>query len=355
MKIIITERQLKMLNENIQLSDKIYFQTGKLSPEDKELVLSITRGDNYTKFVCDILYDIRKLPYEIPHIKNRLEIGYGLVKGYNKNVLPIKDFVNVDKVGDIEEFLSVLRTREIGIKVLKQIPSIGIRNLKNEIRTPRNRNEMLRYVDRLQYFGGQLSLLSNREENSRNKIYQKMFKNNITIDDLIDFCEDKDNLINGSDDVTKDEIYELIKENDYDYSLVYDYGNIMVVRVESAEGIKNIGCNSLWCFTYGSGFEYATHNWDAYSTNGMVYLIIDFRLPSQDSDFMNVVIKPIDFSGYKDKQQLSFDFGDEEEKNEVNDEKIYDLFNNPQYDVFRYLENTIGINNAKEVLTFKWD
>lgn len=47
LRIIISETQHNnLLNENIQLADKIYFKTEKLSPEDRETILKITGGDN---------------------------------------------------------------------------------------------------------------------------------------------------------------------------------------------------------------------------------------------------------------------------------------------------------------------
>ena len=50
----------QMLNENIQLADKVYFKTGKLSEDDKEIILSITNGNNYTKLISDFYYYLKK-------------------------------------------------------------------------------------------------------------------------------------------------------------------------------------------------------------------------------------------------------------------------------------------------------
>ena len=36
----------QMLNENIQLADKLYFKKGKLSEDDKKIILSITNDNN---------------------------------------------------------------------------------------------------------------------------------------------------------------------------------------------------------------------------------------------------------------------------------------------------------------------
>jgi hypothetical protein len=46
----------KLLRENIQLADKLYFNQNKLSPQARELILRITNGDPYTKLITDMYY-----------------------------------------------------------------------------------------------------------------------------------------------------------------------------------------------------------------------------------------------------------------------------------------------------------
>ena len=45
--------------DNLQLADKLYFKTGELTPRDKELILSITGGDNYTKLIADAFHHFK--------------------------------------------------------------------------------------------------------------------------------------------------------------------------------------------------------------------------------------------------------------------------------------------------------
>lgn len=344
------------LFENIQQADKLYFNTQRLSDVDKQIILSITKGDYYTKPITDI-YDYLKKIYDkgefrwifggkYKTIKELLTILYQSILTYNKNTFPIKNFYdhlnslyNNEKL--IMEFISAIIERYKIINLMKEIiPSVGIRNLKNEIRIERNYYELNNYFHLLEYFSGLLSLIDNKEDNIKQKIYNKMFKSNITIDSLIDFAEEKENLI-GDYEHTVDSIINLIDEYSNDMTLLYNQNNVLVVRVESPEAIKAIGCNSLWCFTYGQGYSQAYQTWSNYSTNDIVYVIINFNLSQTDPEFMCVVIKPLVFKKSNDE--------------EINNEKIYDLTNNPLIYPLDYLDFTIGIKTAKKLLTFEYE
>jgi hypothetical protein len=277
----------------------------------------------------------------------------------------LTDFNKIENIGGV---VNSLLSRYNIIRELRKLPSIVIRNLKRDTVIERDSREFNQYFHDLEYLMGYLSMLSNRDEKSRMKIYQKMFKNNRTLDSIIDFVQEKENLI-GGEDVTREELLQVIDEYEDEMTLLYDNENVMVVRVESATGIKAIGCNSLWCFTYGSGFDNAHRTWNEYSTYGIVYVIVDFRLQSDDVDFMNVVIKPIDFGNkepenkehpdqlripFDDIEKLGYDAEDDDDE-EKNDNKIYDLSNEPQYNPLGYLKHTIGLDTAIRLLTFDMD
>lgn len=53
--IRIIKEEINIL-ENKQLADKIYFNTGKLTDEDKKIIYGITNGDNTTKVISDIYF-----------------------------------------------------------------------------------------------------------------------------------------------------------------------------------------------------------------------------------------------------------------------------------------------------------
>ncbi len=368
MKLLLTEQQyIHLINEFKELADKIYFKTGKMDESDRLLVLSVTRGDNYTNFISDCLYRYKGLEnIDKKLLLSKLDILYQSAKAYNRNLFPVvglSDFNKIDNIGDV---INSLLTRYKIIRDLRTLPSIVIRNLKSDTRTERTAYEFNRYFNDLEYFMGYISLLNNRDEKSRLVIYNKMFKNNRTLEDMIDFAQEKENLIGGGD-VTREDLLQVVDEYEDEMTLVYHNEEVMVVRIETPTGIKAIGCNSLWCFTYGSGFDSAYRTWNDYSTNGIVYIIVDFRLPSDNVDFMNVVIKPIDFGNYEtvkqehpDQLRIPFDDIDKlghdtEDDEEVNDNKIYDLSNEPQYSPLSYLKNTIGLDVAIRVLTFEMD
>lgn len=317
MKIIVTEKQLlKLINENLQLADKVYFNTGILSDEDKKIILNLTKGDNYTKIISDFYYHLKNdYFYEKDVIIEQLELLYNDVKNYNKNVFPILgyDILNVDNVRILVESLRIRRNI---IKQIKQLPSIAIRNMKEDIRTERKYRTLFDYDSDLNYFMGYYSYLSNRDKETQLKILRKMFRANTTLDDLVRFVDDKSNLIGGVD-FTKDDVRNLI--SDHDLYIVYDKNNIMIVKVESAEAIKAIGCNSLWCFTYGSEFESANTDWFKYSYNGVVYVIIDFNEKSDSENFMHVLIKPLLVDGkfyeYEEDEYPLFNMSNENNYN----------------------------------------
>jgi hypothetical protein len=357
--------EIRLLFENIQLADKTYFNTGKLSPRVREIIIDkITGGDNYTKIISDIYYamiqnQIKMGKWAISQISDeefddekehyesendimslddwkKVKSYYEQLKDYNKNVFPIKD-LNINNTKDIWDLIKSLNYRKKIIEIFKKFPSIASRNLKNEIRIPRDSSEFNELKNNLEYINSHISLISNKKEEVKEKMLQKIFKSNTTISDIIDFVEEKENLI-GGEKITKKQFREIVNNNyHYELEIVYDKENIMVIDVTGVHGIKDIGCNSLWCFTYGSGFDNAYRQWNNYSTNDHVYVIIDFNQNSDDKDFMYVLIKPL-----------------LDEYTEDDDEEIglFDLTNEKVYDPNSVIDSLIGLKNAKKIFKF---
>jgi len=337
---ILLEEVKMFVNENVQLADKIYFNTYKLTPEDKNIILGVTKGDNYTKLISDFYFILKQTEYDRPqNTLNKIKELYNDVTTYNKNVYPITDFDVYNNQNNY--LLNALEYRRKIINKIKKLPSIAIRNLKNDIRVPRNHSELSKYLHDLEYFMGYYSLLYNRDEKTQLKVAGKMFKGNITLDDLMNFVDDKESFIGGVE-FTRDNIIELSQTEDIE--IIYEQGNIMIVRVESPEAIKAVGCNSLWCFTYGSGFENAYKQWYNYSHNDIVYVIIDFNQESNSSEFMHVLIKPLindngRFIKYDDE-----DNGDGEETY-----PIFDMANDNYRNPYILLNNLFG-DNYKQII-----
>lgn len=323
-----------MLSENIQLADKIYFKPGILNQDEKDFIIGITNGDNTTKLMCD-LYFQSKGKWNHEKSKKSLPNIYDQLLKYNKNYFPIKGFDLYNKNNNLT--IDLFETRNEIIKGMAELPSIAIRNLKDDIRQERDYSEFEEYKRSLTYFLSHISYLANRNEKMIQKIYNKMFKSNTNMNDLVHFVGEKENLLGGAN-ITKKQILDVIKNNHhYELDLVYNKGNIMVVDVTGPNGIKDIGCTSLWCFTYGSGFDNAYRQWNNYSYNDHVYVIIDFSEPSDSAQFMHVLIGPL-LDNY----------------NEDNEEKstLFDMANDKYYDPIRFMNFNFGKEDYRKIFHF---
>jgi hypothetical protein len=349
-----------LLRENLQQAEKIYFKPGKLSDNAKEIILKMTNGDPYTKLIADMYYaklinsndlgqsvlkDIDRNSIENNKSQNDildnnslkdLQLLHKDLITYNKNVFPIKGF-NINGVDNIHYFMSALKQRRLILKMFNELPSIASRNMKEDIRKERTYPELQSYRSDLEYFTAYYGQLSNRDEAARKKIEDKMFINGITLDKLLRFAEDKENMVGGTE-FTRNKIKQIVKEDGYDLNIIYDKNNKMIVEVNGPEGIKKIGCNSLWCFTYGSGFDSAYRNWNNYSTNDLVYVLINFNESSDSKDFMYVLIKPL------------MDEYDEEEFE--NPSTLFDMSNEVQYSPNQVISSFLDFNEAKKLMSF---
>lgn len=274
---------IKLFEEYLQQADKLYFNTGKLSKEDRDLILSITKGDAYTRAVTDYYFFMKKYYFLHNNFKDKLEFIYDELKNYNKNVFPIKGF-DINK-----NFIIELEKRQSIIETLNKLPSIAKRNLKDEIRKERSYSELSKYENDITYFYGIYSQIFNRDEKLRENINKKIFRKGYTLNDWLNFVDDKYNLLDGFE-FTKDYIEELIETEDI--NKIYDKDNVMILEVYSVDAITKLGCNSLWCFTYGNDHDYRM--WYKYSYNDMIYAIINFNEESNSEQFMYVLIKPLE-------------------------------------------------------------
>ena len=346
-------RESIQIAENAQLADKVYFNTGTLSPEAKKYILHITGGDALTKLITDIYYaevkqwkkngawavnvlnqpgdkKLKPSPDGKDDVMNleawkKIKAMYLQLKAYNKNVFPIKGFDSINGVSDIWNLIGSLKQRETILEELKKLPSVARRNMAEDIRTPRDNAEMQHYRSRIEYFTNLYSLLSNRDGRIKAMLDKKMFKSGINIEDLIDFAEEKENLIGGKR-LSKADVKKIISENDYELEVVYEKGNMMVVDVTGPDGIKAIGCNSVWCFTYGQGVYTNRGSWRDNSTNNHAYVIINFSEPSDSPYFMYVLVKPLDFNSEADNNN-----GDR-----ANEEKMANMSN-------QFTDNPLGV------------
>ena len=261
---------------------------------------------------------------------------YGDVLNYNKNVYPIIGY-NVYNLSNIYEIINGLEKRRKIIEEIKKLPSIATRNLKDDIRKERTSKELYVYLNDLEYFMTHYYLLSNRDKDTQIKILRKMFKGNTTLKQLMRFVDEKSNFIGGVD-FTKEDVKKLSKSEDFE--IIYEQGNVMIVRVDSPDGIKAIGCNSLWCFTYGTGFDSAYRQWNNYSYRDIVYVLIDFREKSDSENFMHVLIKPL-----TDENNNFIEYHEE-------DEPIYNMSNENFRNSYSILKHLFGKNYKKIIADY---
>jgi hypothetical protein len=329
-----------IIKENQQLADKVYFKTGLLDGDVKELILSVTNGDNYTKLIADVYYYLRhtKEITDYFDLLGELSFVYNQIKKYNKNVFPIKDFTNPLNVGNIGELIRTLNFRVRVVESIKKLPSIALRNLKNDIRTPRDSSEMSKFHNDIEYLLPIIEYIDKLDAEKRTKIYEKGFKSGNNLEDFIDFFQDNKNFITGNE-TTIQNVLELISD-DSDLQLLYNKNNILVIRVDSVEGMQNIGCNSFWCFA-SKDFEYAYSSWIDNSPNDFVYVIMNFNESQDSSEFMTTIIDAISFNP-------------EHAKHMKNQQSAFDMVNEPIEDIFNYFENTIGLETAKKLFTFEY-
>ena len=310
--------------ENIQRMDKEFVKSGIFTEQDRENVLEITNGDNYTFDVAK-MYDfymqisnpnIDRYPVEDfdKYVKNQLIILYNELRNYNSNVIPIKDMDNLNYGIDLA---SGLKYRKYIVDFLKSIPSVYLRNLKNDIRTPRT-------PDELQYGGlwnkyipiikSRLKQIQRLNRNKQEKILSKVFSSkNDTFQKVAEQMEKLDILFLHHDDGVE----ELRNKANYEAEhgeadILYDNGEVIVVSVKSSDAMKNLGCGSQWCFVT----EYNTEHWKGYSHTRNVNIVYNFNEEPNSRKRMVVILA---------------------------DDGIYDMYNEGMGDGDEYLRE-LGVN-----------
>lgn len=319
-----------ILFENFSLAKKLYIDTGKLDQQDVDFLTSLCNKDYTFKTLADLMLEDKK--HSIKWNRDQWKKCYLQLKNYNKNIFPIEDFSFDSSNVCVSKNLIV--HRENVLIEFNKWPSIAKRNLKSDIRIPRKEYEFMHLDDLLAHVNHYLSLLNNRSESVKNQIYKKIFSSNHPkFDDILEFLEDKTNLLHGTA-FTKKQFYKIVKENSDYLNIVYDKNNIVIVDVTGQPGIKALGCNSLWCFTYGDEYGKAGEQWDQYSYNGHVYAIINFSEPQDSPEFIHIVVKPI-FEKLKiphyDPKQTYFPFKHDMDNSYSDDSGVYDMSNQMVY------------------------
>lgn len=307
---------MSTIQENLQLADKLYFNTGILSPEDKNVILSITKGDNFTKLISDLYLWSKNRDWS----KDKISKFYQTVKTYDKNLIPIEGFNSIDGFDQdtIGNFAYAVFKREEILKFLRQLPSIALRNVKEDLRKPRNLQQLERTRNSLEYFFAFYPTIMQLPEDRKNRIINKLFSSERkTMDSWTDFVEERSHLVGGA--YTAGDLDEIVDELDGDAEIIQRDNNVTVIDVMSPEAMMRLGCNSMWCFSLPGGEGY----WSQYNYNGHVYFIyVDddeqyvLTFPSESGlyDISNNVIEEESYDLLKrmgvDISKLTFDDSD---------------------------------------------
>lgn len=299
MKIILTETQVKilarLLNETTGELDKEYVRTGLFDENDKQIILSITNGDNFTKLIADMYKflvnkytsDHGVTPREIkPNEINYLKEVHQELKTYDKNVFPLHDLYAKDKFTHPLGIGNDLRLRRVLINRLRTFPSVYIRNLKNDIRRERNEYEFRALSDLLNSILQYLKLVDSVSEDKREIILAKVFSSeNDTFEKVKDRLE-KITIPYLSEDSLIEDIIEKIADMGDEAELLFNNNEILIVLIKSGEAMSYIGCSSQWCFARNS-----SGYWDQYAPEGYATIIFNFEEDPSEPTRMVVVLE----------------------------------------------------------------
>jgi len=299
MKVIVTEQQLKkiidltILNETFGELDKHYLKTGIFDDEDRDVIMNITGGDNYTKLIADMYkYLANKYNPEMVEPRrldareiNILRDAHAMLKRYDKNVFPLKDLYAKDYYTHPLGVRNDLELRETIIKKLKEFPSVLLRNLRNDIRKERNEYEFKELWDTLTPILSSLKLLNNVKPEQKQKILEKVFSSKFnTFEEIKKRLEDT-TIPYLSEESGMDELVSKVEDMGDEAEIIYNQDNILAVVIKSPEAMRYIGCSSQWCFATG-GDDY----WEQYASDGFATIVFNHNIYPSEPTRMVVVL-----------------------------------------------------------------
>jgi hypothetical protein len=321
--LVITKQSLletySLIRENVQLMNKYYITTGLLDDNDKQTILNITHGDNFTKIIADIYYHWKRLGYLNQTMLNEISNSiYPELVNYDKNVFPILGFNDIynldtnksnpkqiDMFGDnsyqfdVLDLIGGLREREWAIRKLKQFPPLYLRNLRGDIRKPRHQYQLSKVRETMNSILKWMEFIQDNNPDYAEKTLAKTFSSkNDTFEKVSEYMETlKDYL--ASDASSTSELMDKLSMA-HRSKLIYNNNQLIIIKVGSNIDMQNLGCGSLWCFARAGDREF----WNDYASAGYVYLIYDFTRPINDPLRM-VVFLPQSYKYYDMYNELT--------------------------------------------------
>ena len=321
MKIIISESQLgRIINETYGELEKYYLKPGLFDDEDRDVIMNITGGDNWTKLIADMYkYLANKYNPEMVNPKrldareiNLLRDAHEMLKRYNKNVLPLKDLYAKDYYTHPLGIRNDLELRENIINKLKEFPSVLLRNLRDDIRKERDEYEFKALWDTLRPILTSLKLLNNVNPEQKQKILEKVFSSKFNTFEEIKIRLEDTTIPYLSEESGMDELVSKVEDMGDEAEIIYNQDNILAVVIKSPEAMRYIGCSSQWCFATGGG------HWDQYAPHGFATIVFNLNEFPSEPTRMVVVLSTTD---------------------------VYDMYNEYMVDGDEYLQD-IGVRDV---------
>lgn len=279
------------ISENLQQADKLYFNTGKLPKEVREALINITGGDAFSKLVADLMFHFAK--FQDMKVDNGIirlgEMFYEYLKGYDKNIFPVKydlqqysaDAPTNEK--HVLELFAILKERHHLVQTFRKLPSIGIRNLKPLTKTVGEYQYQFKDIDRkVSELESNVESIPNTEKGQ--KVLNKIFNSRNNLDRMLEISKHYAHAFTMGSDENREDLLEAIEMLNAD--VVQNTDRLLVVRVNDQETMQRIGCTSAWCFSLPNSVGY----WEEYAPLGYVYVIFDFDKDTEDATFLMVLL-----------------------------------------------------------------
>lgn len=318
---MVSEENKPTINETLGELDKVYVRTGIYDEEDRQEILNITHGDNYTKFIADVFYYLTNRynpkmvkPTRLSERDRQILINtYDKIKQYNKNVFPISDIDEVGQEMHPLDKMNNLRRREILIDRLKTFPSILLRNLRADIRKPRGQYEFEKVLEYTRNIQKALELINQVKPEYKEKIFKKVFSSaNNTFETVAKRLQDTAIPYLYQEDSPENTI-EKINDMGDDAEILYNKNNVLVVKIKTPQAMGYIGCSSQWCFATDPSVY-----WGQYTSgydDGFATIVFNFNETPSSPQAMVVVLE---------------------------DGSVYDMYNEYMDDGYEYL-NSLGV------------
>lgn len=294
-------RESFAIAENIQQADKIYFKTGILTPEEREIILSITGGDYFTRLVADWYYQLTRNWKSTgdAYTMKMLKEFYENLKNYNKVIFPVagnlEDYnaQKNERAFHILELYSMLKERKKAVEEWNKLPSIGKRNLQAISKQTYNNeyyfSDIAKKLRDLNYYVERMpgpskwddEETAKRKTDKHNMMLNKIFASTNSLDQMVKNAEQFAMAFNlGVDEMGKDEIIDNLQY--IEAQVVQNTKDILVIRADDQEAMSKLGCTSLWCFSRPG----AEGDWNTYAPLGYAYVIYNFDKDFEDATFM---------------------------------------------------------------------